>query len=144
MDAHGVFQSEKSAKSGDEHGKVKGIGGLFFRAHDSKALSKWYAEHLGITSVGENYDALPWQQEAGSTVFAPFPQDTEYFGTGGKTWMINFRVADLDAMAAQLRAAGIAVTIDPQAYPHGRCARLTDPEGNPVELWPPERRDAPK
>jgi predicted enzyme related to lactoylglutathione lyase len=56
--------------------------------------------------------------------------------------MVNFRVRDLDRMAAQLRAAGIAVKIDPQSYPNGRFARLYDPEGNPIELWQPKGRDA--
>jgi glyoxylase I family protein len=58
--------------------------------------------------------------------------------------MVNFGVRDLDKMAAQLRAAGIAVKIDPQSYPNGRFARLHDPEGNPIELWQPTRRDAPR
>jgi len=49
--------------------------------------------------------------------------------------MINFRVGNLDAMAAQFRSAGISVEIDAQVYPNGRFARLYDPEGNPIELW---------
>jgi predicted enzyme related to lactoylglutathione lyase len=51
--------------------------------------------------------------------------------------MLNFRVADLDAMIAQLEAAGIAVRRDPETYPNGRFAWLNDPEGNPLELWQP-------
>lgn len=78
-----------------------------------------------------------WQQRAGSTVFAPFKRDTDYFGRKEQMWMVNFRVDDLDAMATQLRAAGIDVTIDPEAYANGRFARLRDPEGNPIELWQP-------
>jgi hypothetical protein len=57
-----------------------------------------------------------------------------------KTWMVNFRVRDLDAMVAQLRGAGISVEIDQQRYPNGRFARLNDPEGNPIQLWEPEGR----
>ncbi len=78
-----------------------------------------------------------WEQEAGVTVFGPFPETTEYFGDANKIWMVNFRVRDLDKMAAQLRAAGIEIKIDPQSYPHGRFGRLHDPEGNPIELWQP-------
>ncbi len=52
--------------------------------------------------------------------------------------MINFRVANLDGMIAQLRAKGIEVSLDPEIYPYGRFARLTDPEGNPIELWEPK------
>jgi predicted enzyme related to lactoylglutathione lyase len=57
-------------------------------------------------------------------------------------WMVNFRVRSLDKMAAQLRSAGIEVTIDPKSYPFGRFARLHDPEQNPIELWEPARHDA--
>src|SRR4029077_17833047 len=63
----------------------------------------------------------PWIQQAGATVFAPFPSDTEYFGNPNQAWMINFRVANLDRMIAQLRAKGIEVTLDPEIYPNGRC-----------------------
>ena len=82
------------------------------------------------------------ERAGGPTAFAPFPEDTEYFGDAGKQWMINFRVAKLDAMVAQLGAAGIAVEINPEKYPNGRFARLHDPEGNPIELWEPVARDA--
>jgi glyoxylase I family protein len=124
--------------------KVNGIGGLFFRAKDPKGLAEWYRAHLGVDVVPTNYDDPPWQQEAGPTAYAPFAADTQYFGDPAKQWMINFRVRDLDAMAAQLRAASIAIEIDPEKYPNGRFARLHDPEGNPIELWQPEARKAPK
>lgn len=121
--------------------KVTGIGGVFFRARSPKELGEWYGDHLGVDLVPENYEVLPWQQQAGPTAFAPFPDDTSYFGDPSKQWMINFRVANLDAMVAQLRAAGISVEVDAQPYPNGRFARLHDPEGNPIELWEPAGRD---
>jgi glyoxylase I family protein len=118
--------------------QVNGIGGLFFRARDSKALGQWYRDHLGIALVPSGYDEPPWRQTAGPTVFAPFAEDTDYFGPDPtKVWMVNLRVTSLDAMVAQLRAAGISVEIDPQSYPSGRFARLYDPESNPIELWEP-------
>src|SRR6185437_7306526 len=91
----------------------------------------------GIAPVPEGYGGTVWHTEAGTTVFAPFAQDTTYFGDPRLQWMINFRVRDLDKMAAQLRAGGIQVDIDPQTYPNGRFARLADPEGNPIQLWQP-------
>lgn len=116
--------------------KVQGIGGVFFRSKNPESLADWYRQHLGIDPVPTSYDARPWQQEAGFTVFAPFPDDTAYFPPE-RQWMINFRVADLDAMVAQLRSADIEVTVDDQAQPNGRFARLHDPEQNPIELWEP-------
>jgi glyoxylase I family protein len=127
---------------GTEMEKVTGIGGLFFRAHDPKALGLWYQQHLGISVIPTGPQDSPWQQEAGPTAFAPFKETSGYFGDPSKFWMVNFRVRDLDKMAAQLEAAGIAVKIDPQPYPNGRFARLHDPEGNPIELWQPKVPDA--
>src|SRR5215468_6009946 len=117
--------------------KVAGIGGLFFRAHDPKALGNWYQQHLGIALEPTSESGTVWQQEAGPTVFSPFPEKSGYFGDPNKVWMVNFRVHDLDKMVAQLRTAGIEVK-DPESFPNiGRFARLHDPEGNPIELWQP-------
>jgi predicted enzyme related to lactoylglutathione lyase len=124
--------------------KVTGIGGLFFRAHDPKALGRWYLEHLGISLTPSSEGDRVWEQEAGPTAFTPFPETTKYFGDPQKVWMVNFRVRDLDKMVAQLQSAGIEVKVDPQSYPGiGRFARLHDPEGNPIELWQPSQSGAP-
>lgn len=121
--------------------RVTGIGGFFFRSKDPKALAEWYERHFGVLKVPTDYDHPVWRTEAGITVFAPFQQDTSYFGDPKQQWMINFRVKSLDRMAAQLRAAGIAVEINPETYPNGRFAKLNDPEGNPIELWEPAGKD---
>ena len=118
--------------------KVLGIGGMFFRARDPDKLAAWYRDHLGVTPVPTDYGKEPWRQEAGATVFAPFPDSTGYFGDPGKSWMINFRVRDLAAIVAQLRASGIIVDVDKETYPNGLFARLSDPEGNPIQLWEPK------
>lgn len=122
--------------------RVLGIGGLFFRAHDPKMLAEWYQNHLGVNTIPTDYGQQGWRQEAGPTAFAPFSLSSKYLGDPQQMWMINFRVRDLDKMAAQLRAAGIEVKVDPQSYPNGRFARLHDPEQNPIELWQPAGRDA--
>ena len=111
-------------------GKAVGIGGIFFRARDTAALAAWYETHLGVPGF--------WQQQAGLTVFAPFKADTDYF-PADRQWMINFRVDDLDALIAQLKAAGIAVETRAEwdTPETGRFARIADPEGNPIELWQP-------
>jgi glyoxylase I family protein len=127
---------------GAEMEKVTGIGGFFFRAKDPKALALWYQQHLGILTIPTSDGETAWQQEAGSTAFTAFPETSKYFGDPQKVWMLNFRVRDLDKMAAQLQAAGIEVKVDPQSYPYGRFARLHDPEGNPIELWQPAKPDA--
>ncbi len=118
--------------------RVLGIGGVFFKARDADALSRWYAEHLGVGPPPATYDEVGWEQQAGATVFAPFgPEhaDSPHLGPAG--WGINFRVGDLDTMVAQLRAADIDVEVDDEQYPNGRFAQLYDPEGNAIQLWEP-------
>src|SRR4051812_21484710 len=109
--------------------KVTGIGGLFFRANDPTTLAKWYEDYLGVNPIPSDYEAQPWMQGAGPTAFAPFPNDTDYFGRPSQSFMINFRLADLDAMVSQLRTRGVEVKVDPEEYPNGRFARINDPEG---------------
>src|ERR1700741_3549038 len=114
---------------GTEMEKVTGIGGFFFRAKDPKALGLWYQQHLGVSVIPTSSEDSAWQQEAGPTAFAPFKETSDYFGDPQKVWMMNFRVGNLDKMAPQLQAGGIAVKIDPHSPPYGRFARLHDPEG---------------
>ena len=118
--------------------KVLGLGGVFFRARDPGGLATWYRDMLGIDLVPDDEETPPWRQTEGSCVFAPFAEDTTYFGDPKKQFMLNFRVRDLGAMTAQLEAAGVEVRPDPDSpQPYGRFAWLNDPEGNPIELWEP-------
>lgn len=106
------------------------LGGVFFRSKDPDALAAWYSAHLGVTA-GE----MPWQQQAGPLVVAPFKADTDYF-PADRQWMVNFRVDDLTGMITSLQSAGVAVETRPEWDGEwGRFARIHDPEGNPIELW---------
>lgn len=116
--------------------KVQGFGGFFFRAKDPGALASWYRDHLGIAPAPTDMDTPPWIAEGGVTVFAPFDEATDYFAPDQR-FMLNFRVADLDVMVAQLEAAGIAVYDRQDMDGIGRFAHLRDPEGTPIELWEP-------
>ena len=116
--------------------RVTGIGGVFFRARDPRALGAWYAEHLGI-SIEAHGSALFTAEAGDVTVWSPFAADTDYFGRPDQQWMVNFRVRDLDAMLSQLRQAGADVDERVEDYEYGRFAWATDPEGNRFELWQP-------
>ena len=114
--------------------KVLGIGGVFFRSKDPSGLAQWYHQHLGIDPVPSDATQTPWRTQEGFTVFSPFAGDTDYFPQD-RSFMLNFRVADLDAAIAELSAEGIACS-DVQAMQGvGRFSRLHDPEGNAIELW---------
>ena len=121
--------------------KVQGFGGFFFRARDPAALAAWYRDHLGVDPAPTDMDTAPWVADGGVTVFAPFAEDTDYFPADHR-FMLNFRVADLDAMLTQLEAAGIDIHNRQEMEGIGRFAHLSDPEGTPIELWqPPEREN---
>ena len=120
--------------------KVTGIGGVFFHSDGAEELADWYERHLGVRRIGKVYEDGSWWQDEGPTAFGG--ESTTGFGPAKKPWMINFRVRNLDAMVAQLRAAGIEVEVDPEIYPNGRFALLHDPEDNPIQLWEAGGTDA--
>jgi predicted enzyme related to lactoylglutathione lyase len=125
--------------------RVTGIGGVFFRSQEPDQLRDWYEQNLGLAPATSDDPTvvIPWREReeadrVGTTVWAPFDAATTYFGRRENQWMINFRVRDLDAMLAQLRAAGARVddrieTLDG----FGRFGWFDDPEGHRVELWEP-------
>src|SRR5215212_4859745 len=101
--------------------RVLGIGGVFFKARDPVALAAWYAEHLGVPldAPGLTYGNFPASAAGEVTVWSTFPANTDYFGPGSASCMLNYRVANLDAMLAQLRAAGASVVDKIQGEPYG-------------------------
>jgi len=121
--------------------RVTGIGGVFLRAKDPKALTAWYEKNLGIAVESYGAASMLWSDEVpagtGQTTWSFFPETTKHFGPGPQTAMVNYRVDDLDGILAQLEAAG--ATIDPKREDadYGRFAWATDPEGNRFELWQP-------
>ena len=122
--------------------RVTGIGGIFFKAKDPKALGEWYRDHLGVPVESWGGAAFQWQSPenptgVGTTAWNIFEAGSSYFGPGSAQFMINFRVHDLHALLAALRAEGCAVeaTVDESEF--GKFGWVTDPEGNRVELWEP-------
>lgn len=118
--------------------KVTGIGGFFFRSTDPDAIAAWYRDNLGVDPVPMEEGAEGWRQDAGETAFTAMEGSVDQFGDPTRSRAINFRVADLDGMVAQLRGNGIEVDVDPTTYSMGRFASLKDPDGNPIQLWQPE------
>ena len=118
--------------------KVTGLGGIFFKSRDPKALAAWYATHLGLPV--EDFGGAMFPENAtrpGYVLWSPFPQDTKYFAPSDQPFMINFRVDDLHALLARLRAAGVQVDSKVDESEYGRFGWIMDPEGNRVELWEP-------
>jgi predicted enzyme related to lactoylglutathione lyase len=121
--------------------RVIGLGGIFFKAKDPKALYEWYRKHLGIDSSPEA--GAMWSEadpkNPGINVFAIFPHDTKYLGSPERGFMINFRVDDLKALLQALREEGVQVDEKFEDHEYGKFGWITDPEGNRVELWEPPK-----
>ena len=119
--------------------RVLGIGGVFFKARDPQALAAWYRQYLGVPVEEGQTHALLTSAAAGEmAVWSAFPADTGYFGPGPAPFMVNYRVRNLDAMLAQLRAAGAQVEDRIEDHDYGRFGWAVDPEGNRFELWQPK------
>src|SRR5438045_1260969 len=125
------------SKSGRE--RVTGVGGVFFRARDPKALTAWYREHLGVPESADGYVVFPRSRDVH---WVPCEEDTEYWPRD-KGVMVNFTVRDLDAILGQLRAGGVTVDDTIEEIEFGRFGWCVDPEGNRIELWEPARGNEP-
>jgi predicted enzyme related to lactoylglutathione lyase len=119
--------------------RVKGIGGIFFKAKDKKALVAWYEKNLGVPMGEYGGGEFHWRDADGReqiTAWSVFAHDTKHFSA---PLMINYLVDDLDAMLEQLKAAGAEIDPKRDEADYGRFAWVTDPEGNRIELWEPAK-----
>jgi catechol 2,3-dioxygenase-like lactoylglutathione lyase family enzyme len=128
-----------------EHPRVRGLGGVFYKAQDPAALAAWYRRHLGVGMEGWNGALFFWGRpdtgERAYSVLAPFPRDTTYFAPSDKDFMLNLRVDDLDGVLADLRAEGCQVLDRREDLEQGRFGYVVDPEGHLIELWQPAADD---
>ena len=125
--------------------RVTGIGGVFFKAKDPKALADWYRTHLGLKVEAWGGATFRWADGdadgTGVTAWNLFKQDTSYFAPSTASFMINYRVDDLHALLAALRAEGCQVEDKVDESEYGKFGWVIDPEGNKLELWqPPSER----
>ncbi len=122
--------------------KVTGIGGVFFKAKsDKKALAAWYAKHLGLALEEWGGAILKWPddkaEDRGLTVWTVAAKDSDWFSPSTSSFMINYRVDDLEALLAQLQSAGVEILKGPDFEENGKFAWIVDPDGNKIELWEP-------
>jgi predicted enzyme related to lactoylglutathione lyase len=127
--------------------KITGIGGVFFKStKDHAALAAWYSKHLGLTLEPWGGAILRWPEDKaddkGVTVWSVAKPDSKWFAPSEASFMINYRVDDLDGLLASLRAAGIEIVKGPDSDFNGKFAWILDPDGNKVELWEPKAMDA--
>lgn len=126
--------------------RVKGIGGIIFRAKQPEAMQRWYAKHLGVEVDAHGVWSHYWREldnpvHIGRTVWEVFAVDAENFEPSTSPFMINYRVDDLDACLAELKADGVTVLEQTVEFPFGRLGWCLDPEGNKVELWEPANEE---
>lgn len=124
--------------------RVTGLGGVFLKVNDRTALAAWYEQHLGVKVTDWGGAQFFWGDDTGPAaqaynMWSLFKSDTTYFAPSEKAFMINFRVDDLHALHAQLRAAGCTVGDKVEESEFGRFSWVMDPEGNKLELWEPPK-----
>jgi len=121
--------------------KVTGLGGVFFKSNDPKAINEWYAKNLGLpvqqwgTSFDWRYDDDP--SKKGTTAWSAFPATTKAFDPSEKPFMINYRVDDLAALLDELRKENVTIVDEMVDSEYGKFVHILDPEGNILELWEP-------
>lgn len=127
------------AKANETEKRVTGIGGIFFKSKDSKALVAWYGKHLGLKT--DDYGSTFWWKDKNgddcSTQWSPFSEDTTYFQPSEKQFMQNFRVHDLDNLLIKLKVEGVTIVGETESYDYGKFGWIMDIEGNKIELWEP-------
>ena len=119
--------------------RVTGIGGVFFKTKDPKAVKDWYRDHLGL-NTDQWGSTFWWKNKEGddcSTQWSPFKEDTDYFEPSKKEFMMNFRVENLDELLETLKAEGVQIIGDIQSVEEGKFGWIMDLEGNKIELWEP-------
>ncbi len=124
--------------------KVTGIGGIFFKCKDPKAVNEWYKTHLGFntTPYGTSFE---WRESAdstkkGLTQWNSFPENTKYFEPSTKEFMINYRVDNLEALVEELRKENVTIVDKIETYDYGKFIHIMDIEGNKIELWEPTNK----
>jgi catechol 2,3-dioxygenase-like lactoylglutathione lyase family enzyme len=133
-----------AAQAAEPAGHVTGIGGVFLKAKDPKALAAWYRDALGLPLQAWG-GALLRQDAAGHppvTTWSAFPARTTYFAPSTSEFMIDYAVDDLDAILERLHGKGVA-PLERSEDDNGRFAWVLDPEGHKIELWEPKRKPAP-
>ncbi len=119
--------------------RVTGVGGIFFKTKDPKAVKDWYRDHLGFNT--DQWGAtFWWKNKEGddcSTQWSPFKEDTDYFEPSKKEFMMNFRVENLDELLETLKAEGVQVLAKTESLEEGKFGWIVDLEGNKIELWEP-------
>ncbi len=122
--------------------RVTGIGGIFFKCKDPGKMRDWYQSHLGL-NTNKYGTVFEWRQgedsaKKGFTQWSPFSEKTKYFEPSTKEFMINYRVANLEALVDQLRKEGVTIADKIEAVEYGKFVHIIDIEGNKVELWEPD------
>src|SRR5436190_7733215 len=115
-----AFKTIISNKKNTKMKKVTGIGGIFFKCKDPKAINEWYKTHLGFatTPYGTSFE---WREiddstKKGLTQWNSFKEDTKYFEPSTKDFMINYRVENLEALVEELKKENVTIVDKIESY----------------------------
>jgi len=129
-------------KGGDmSKGHITGVGGIFFKSKDPKALAAWYRDVLGLPVA--DWGGAPLRYDSPGhppmLVWSPFPHTSDYMAPSAREFMLNFAVDDLDSFVARLTAKHVPILKRDDNDPNGRFAWILDPDGTKIELWEPNK-----
>jgi predicted enzyme related to lactoylglutathione lyase len=118
--------------------RVTGIGGIFFKSENPKAIKEWYSKHLGVGEVFKWHEVDNIKTDTpAQTVWSPFKKETDYFAPSEKPFMFNYRVENLEELIEVLKSEGVQQVGKIESFSYGKFGWIMDPEGNKVELWEP-------
>jgi predicted enzyme related to lactoylglutathione lyase len=132
--------------SAEPAGKITGVGGVFFKSKDPKALMAWYRDVLGIPveSWGGamlSYDA---PKHPPVLILNAFKEASDYMEPSKRDFMLNFAVDDLSAFLDRLKAKGVPILKRDDSDAGGKFAWIVDPDGTKIEFWEPKAEAGPK
>lgn len=121
--------------------KILWIGGIFFTSQEPQKLKDWYRDILGVES-NEFASIFEWKNQKdvvwGMTLWAPFPQGSDYFTPSEKWFMINFVVDDIASLKDTLTSKWIPL-LSEMDEPQWKFIHILDIEWNKIELWEPAK-----
>ena len=136
-----VALTSREPATAQQPGHVTGVGGVFVKSKDPKALTQWYREVLGLDVKSWGGAALPFDAPGHppKVSWTAFPASSDYMSPSTRDFMINFSVDDMDAIISRLISKGVPILKRDDNDDFGRFAWIEDPDGTKIELWQPKK-----
>jgi len=135
-------------KRTEQHAFVQGVHGIRYQVSDVARAAAFYTSRLGFALEHQQLPAFASVSLSGVQLLLSGPQASgsrpmpagQQQQPGG--WnRIVLRVTDLPAVIDTLKKDGLHFRNNMETGPGGRQIQVEDPDGNPIELFEPGRKD---